>query len=42
MRDAGMKQAVLQRIDQLQAALAPWQAGRFLDFTERPGNTDRM
>jgi hypothetical protein len=42
MRDAGMKQAVLQRVDQLQAALAPWQAGRFLDFTERPGNTDRM
>jgi hypothetical protein len=42
MRDEGMKQAVLQRVDQLHAALAPWQAGRFLNFTERRGNTDRM
>ena len=37
-----MKQAVLGRLDQVQAALAPWDAGRFLNFTERPGNTGRM
>jgi hypothetical protein len=37
-----MKQAVLQRLDQVQAALAQWDAGRFLNFTERAGNTGRM
>jgi hypothetical protein len=37
-----MKRAVLQRLDDVQAALAPWDAGRFLNFTERPGNTGRM
>jgi hypothetical protein len=36
------KQAVLQRIDQLQAALEPWDGGRFLNFTERPGHVGRM
>ena len=40
--DPGMKQAVLQRIDQVHAALAPWDAGRFLNFTDSPGNADRM
>jgi hypothetical protein len=37
-----MKRAVLQRLDDVQAALEPWDAGRFLNFTERPGNTGRM
>jgi FAD binding domain/Berberine and berberine like len=37
-----MKRAVVQRLDDLQAALEPWDAGRFLNFTERPGHTDRM
>jgi FAD binding domain/Berberine and berberine like len=37
-----MKQAVTQRLDQVQAALAPWDAGRFLNFTERPAPTERM
>jgi len=37
-----MKQAVLQRLDDVQAALEPWDAGRFLNFTERPGETSRM
>jgi hypothetical protein len=37
-----MKQAVVQRLDDLQAALEPWDAGCFLNFTERPGKTDRM
>ena len=37
-----MKQAVSQRLDQVHAALAPWAAGRFMNFTERPGNTGRM
>ena len=37
-----MKQAVMERLDRLQAALAQWDAGRFLNFTERPGNTQRM
>ena len=37
-----MKQAVVQRLDDLQAALEPWDAGRFLNFTERPTNTSRM
>jgi hypothetical protein len=40
--DPEMKQAVSQRLDDVQAALAPWDAGRFLNFTERPGNTGRM
>ena len=38
----GMKQLVLQRLDDVQAALEPWDAGRFLNFTERPGDTSRM
>jgi Berberine and berberine like len=37
-----MKQTVVQRLDRLQAALAPWDAGRFLNFTERPADTGRM
>jgi hypothetical protein len=37
-----MKQAVSQRLDQLHAALAPWAAGRFMNFTERPGHTGHM
>jgi FAD binding domain/Berberine and berberine like len=37
-----MKQGVLARLDQVQAAVAPWDAGRFLNFTERPVNTARM
>ena len=37
-----MKQVVVQRLDDLQAALEPWDAGRFLNFTERPTNTGRM
>jgi hypothetical protein len=37
-----MKQAVSQRLDQVHAALAPWAAGRLMNFTERPGNTGRM
>jgi hypothetical protein len=40
--DPEMKRAVLQRLDDLHAALEPWDAGRFLNFTERPGNTGRM
>jgi hypothetical protein len=38
----GMKQVVVQRLDDLQAALEPWDGGRFLNFTERPTNTGRM
>jgi FAD/FMN-containing dehydrogenase len=37
-----MKQAVVRRLDDLQAALQSWDAGRFLNFTERPGHTERM
>jgi len=37
-----MKQTVVERLDRLQAALAPWDAGRFLNFTERPVGTARM
>jgi hypothetical protein len=37
-----MKHVVVQRLDDLQAALEPWDAGRFLNFTERPTNTGRM
>ncbi len=40
--DAGLKQAVLQRLDQVQAALEPWDAGRILNFTERPVDPGRM
>jgi len=40
--EPGMKQAVLQRIEQVQSALAPWDAGHFLNFTDRPGRTARM
>ena len=40
--DAGMKQAVLGRLDEVQSALAPWDAGRFLNFTDRSGDTGRM
>jgi FAD/FMN-containing dehydrogenase len=31
-----MKQTVMQRLDRLQAAMAPWAAGRLLNFAERP------
>jgi FAD binding domain len=37
-----LKHAVVQRLDDVQAALKPWDAGRFLNFTERPGDTGRM
>jgi len=37
-----MKQAVSQRLDQMHAALAPWAAGRFMNFTERAGHTGHM
>jgi len=40
--DAGMKQAVVQRIEQVQSALAPWHAGHLLNFTDRPGRAARM
>lgn len=35
MNDA-MKQTVVQRLERLQAALAPWAAGSLLNFAERP------
>jgi FAD binding domain/Berberine and berberine like len=37
-----MKQATLQGIVQVQTALAQWDAGRFLNFTEEPGRLGRM
>jgi hypothetical protein len=37
-----MKQAVLQGLVQVQTALAQWDAGRFLNFTEEPGQAGRM
>jgi FAD/FMN-containing dehydrogenase len=37
-----MEQAVVRRLTDLQAALERWDAGRFLNFTERPGQTERM
>jgi FAD binding domain/Berberine and berberine like len=37
-----MVQAVERRIDEVQAALGPWDAGRFPTFTERPVDTARM
>jgi FAD binding domain/Berberine and berberine like len=40
--DERMKQAVVERVDRLQAALAPWDAGRLLNFTDRPVGTGRM
>jgi FAD binding domain/Berberine and berberine like len=40
--DAAMKQAVARGVDEIQGALAPWDAGRLLNFTERPGSTGRM
>jgi FAD binding domain/Berberine and berberine like len=39
---AEMQETVVRRLEQLQAALSPWDAGRFLTFTERPGGTARM
>jgi FAD binding domain/Berberine and berberine like len=39
---AGMKQAVEQRLDRVQSALAPWDAGRILNFADRPGDPARM
>jgi FAD/FMN-containing dehydrogenase len=40
--NAEMKQGALRRLDELQAALAAWDAGRFLNFTERTTDTARM
>jgi hypothetical protein len=40
--DAGMKQAVEQRLDQVQSALAPWDAGRILNFADRPVDPGRL
>jgi hypothetical protein len=40
--DPETMQAILQRLDQVQGALAPWGAGLFLNFAERPHNTARM
>jgi hypothetical protein len=40
--DPAMKQAVLQRLDQVQSALAPWDAGSFLNFTDRPVDPGRL
>ena len=37
-----MQQAVVERHDDVRAALEPWYAGRLLNFTERPGQTDQM
>jgi FAD binding domain/Berberine and berberine like len=37
-----MEEAASQRVAQLQVALAPWDAGRFLNFTEEPGQAGRM
>jgi FAD binding domain/Berberine and berberine like len=37
-----MEQAASQRVAQVQAALWPWDAGRFLNFTEEPGQAGRM
>jgi FAD binding domain/Berberine and berberine like len=41
MNDA-MKQTVVQRLDRLQAGLAPWAAGSLLNFAERPVDPGRM
>jgi FAD/FMN-containing dehydrogenase len=40
--DGEMTQTVVRRLDELQAALAAWDAGRFLNFTERTTDTARM
>jgi hypothetical protein len=40
--DAGMKQAVEQRLDQVQSALAPWDVGRILNFADRPVDPGRL
>jgi FAD binding domain/Berberine and berberine like len=37
-----MEEAASQRVVQVQVALAPWDAGRFLNFTEEPGQAGRM
>jgi FAD/FMN-containing dehydrogenase len=37
-----MKNAVVQRLDQVQAGLARWDAGSLLNFTERPADIARM
>jgi hypothetical protein len=37
-----MEEAASQRVAQVQAALAPWEAGRFFNFTEGPGHAGRM
>jgi Berberine and berberine like len=37
-----MEEAASQRVAQVQVALAPWDAGRFLNFTEEPGQAGRM
>ena len=40
--DPEMKQGVLQRVDDVQAALEQWDAGTLLNFAERPGDPSRM
>jgi FAD binding domain len=40
--DPRMKEAVMQRLDQVQAALAPWDAGRLLGFADRPVDVERL
>jgi FAD/FMN-containing dehydrogenase len=40
--DEEMKQAVVRRLDELQSALAPWDAGRLLNFTDRPVDPGQM
>ena len=40
--DEEMKQAVVQRLDELQSALAPWDAGRLFTFTDRPVDPRQM
>jgi FAD binding domain/Berberine and berberine like len=37
-----IEQAVSHGVDQVHAGLAPWDSGRFLNFTERPGHAGRM
>lgn len=40
--NAEMKQAVEQRLDQVQSALAPWDAGRILNFADRSLDVGRL